>query len=103
MKAAILVALAMCCGAAGAATVAGGTLHRATLREWHQAAAANQYATAADIVERFLNIRDPLALAPKARDVHSCICRVSANFQLRSQTVSDTAIACMAQLGYLPH
>jgi hypothetical protein len=102
MKASILVVLALCSGAACAATVAGGTLHRSTLREWHQANPANQYATAADIVERFLNIRDPLALAPKARDVHSCICRVSANFQDRNQTVSDTAIACMAQLGYLP-
>jgi hypothetical protein len=73
-----------------------------TLREWHQATSANQYATAADIVERFLNIRDPLALAPKARDVHACISRVSGDFKLRTQSVSDTAIACMAELGYLP-
>jgi hypothetical protein len=103
MKAAILLALAVCSTADCAQTVAGGTLHRSTLREWHQASPANQYATATDIVERFLNIRDPLALAPKVRDVHSCVCRVSDNFKLRTQTVADTAIACMAQLGYLPH
>lgn len=102
MKAAILMVLALCSGAACAETVPGGTLHRSTLREWHQADPANQRATAADIVERFLNIRDPLALAPKARDVHSCICQVSANFKERNQTVSDTALACMAKLGYLP-
>lgn len=102
MKASLLLTLAMCAPAVGAATVAGGNLHRATLREWHQSTSANQYATAADIVERFLNIRDPLTLAPKVRDVHGCINRVSSNFKLRAQAVADTAIACMAQLGYLP-
>jgi hypothetical protein len=102
MKAAIFLALAMCSTAACAGNVTGGTLHGATLREWHQATSANQYATAADILERFLNIRDPLFLAPKVRDVHACINRVSGNFKLRSQTVADTAIACMAELGYLP-
>jgi hypothetical protein len=102
MKAAVLAALAICSTAVGAVeTAAGGTLHRSSLREWHQATAANQYATTADIVERTLNIRDPIALGPKVRDVYACINRVSANFKQRNQAVSDTAYACMAELGYL--
>ena len=102
MKKTILLAMALYCGGVAAQGTVSGTLHRATLREWHQANAANQFATAADIVEGILNLRDPLAIAPKARDVQSCINRVSANFKLGLQTVADTAIACMAELGYLP-
>lgn len=102
MKKAILLALALYCSGVGAQGTISGTLHRATLREWHQAKAANQFATAADIVEGILQLRDPLAIAPKARDVQSCINRVSADFKRGLQTVADTAIACMAELGYLP-
>jgi hypothetical protein len=101
MKIAFVLALALVCSSAPAEVPAGGTLHGATLRDWHVGSAANQLATVADIVEKFLNLSDPLAVAPKARAVQSCINRVSANFKLRSQTVADTAIACMAELGYL--
>ncbi len=101
MKIALVLALAMACGGASAEVSVGGTLHGATLRDWHAASASNQLATVADIVGKFLNLRDPLAVAPKARAVQSCINRVSGNFKLRSQTVADTAIACMAELGYL--
>lgn len=101
MKKVVLLALALGCGSAPAQGTVGGTLHWATLREWHQATSVNQLMTVADIVGRFLNISDPVALAPKARDVQGCINRVAENFKLRSQTVADTAIACMAQLRYL--
>lgn len=102
MKKAILLALAVVCGSAAAQQTVGGTLHRATLREWHQATIGNQMATAADLVDSILNLRDPLAIAPKARDVQSCISRVADNFKLGQQMVADTALACMAELGYLP-
>lgn len=102
MKKAILLALALYCGSAAAQQTVGGTLHRATLREWHQASIGNQIATAADLVESIINLRDPVAIAPKARDVQSCINRVADNFKNGSQMVADTAIACMAELGYLP-
>lgn len=102
MKKTIILAMALYCGGVAGQGTVSGTLHRATLREWHQASAANQFATASDIVEGILNLRDPLAVAPKARDVQSCINRVSANFKLGFQTVADTALACMAELGYLP-
>jgi hypothetical protein len=102
MKKTLLLALALHCSLAAAQGTVSGTLHRATLREWHQANAANQFATVSDIVEGILNLRDPLATAPKARDVQACVNRVAANFKLGYQTVSDTAIACMAELGYLP-
>jgi hypothetical protein len=100
MKTAVLLALAMLCGSA-AAQGSAGTLHRATLRQWHMASSADQFATVADIIEKVLNVRDPLAVAPKARDVQACVSRLSNNFLMGSQMVADTAVACMAELGYL--
>lgn len=104
MKTAVIVALAMslACGGAAAQGMLGGTLHASTLRDWNTASASNQMATAADIIERVLNMHDPLGVAPKAREVRACINRVASNFALGSQTVADTAVACMAELGYLP-
>lgn len=78
-----------------------GDLHGAALRDWRQANDANQFATASDLVERILNLHDPLALRPKARQVQACINRVAADFQQGSQAVADTAVACMAELGML--
>ncbi len=78
-----------------------GDLHGAALRDWRQASDANQFATASDLVERILNLHDPLALRPKARQVQSCINRVASDFQQGSQAVADTAVACMAELGML--
>jgi hypothetical protein len=102
MKKSLLLALILICASAGAQTTLG-TLHRSTLREWHQASPANQFATTADLIERVLNIKDPVAAAPKARNVQSCISRAAANYLLGSQMVADTAYACMGELGYLPH
>lgn len=102
MKNATLLVLLLYCGAAAAAETIGATLHRASLRDWHQATSGNQFATVADIVEKMSGNNDHLTVAPKARDVQACINQISANFSLRSQTVFDTAIACMAKLGYLP-
>ena len=102
MRIVISLVLAVACANAPAEVTVGGTLHGSSLREWHAASAANQLITVADIVEKVLNLRDPLAVAPKARAVQSCINRVSNNFKLRSQMVTDTAVACMAELGYLP-
>ncbi len=87
--------------AAWAAQEQSGDLHNASLRDWNQASEANRFATASDLVERMLNLHDPIAVRPKARMVQACISRVSANFQQGSQAVADTAIACMAELGML--
>jgi hypothetical protein len=100
MKTAVFLALALSCGGALAES-AGATLHRASLREWHMATPADQFATVADLIENVLNLHDPLAVAPKARSVQACVNRVAANFQLGSQLVADTAVACMAELGIL--
>ncbi len=100
MKTALLLALALLC----TGTVAQdnvGTLHNATLREWHQASPANQFATISDLVERILNVNDPIAAAPKARNIQACINKVASNYLLGSQMVVDTAYACMGELGYL--
>lgn len=102
MRILVILVLAVACSSARAEVTVGGTLHGSTLRDWHAASAANQLITVVDIVEKVLNLRDPLAVAPKARAVQSCINRVSNNFKLRSQMVVDTAVACMAELGYLP-
>lgn len=100
MKTAIFLALALLCGGAGAEGNSA-TLHNATLRQWHTASSADQLATVADLVENVLNLHDPLATAPKAREVQACVSRLAANFQYGSQMVADTAVACMAELGYL--
>jgi hypothetical protein len=102
MKNVAILMLVVACGGARAEVAVGGTLHGASLRDWHAASAANQLMTVADIVDKVLNLRDPLAVAPKARAVQACVTRVSSNFKLRSQMVTDTAVACMAELGYLP-
>lgn len=102
MKAAVVVALAMACGGAAAQGMVRGTLHASNLRDWNAASASDQMATVTDIVERVLNVHDPLGVAPKARDVRACINRVSSNFKIGAQAVTDTAVACMAELGYLP-
>ena len=85
----------------GADEFLGGNLHGASLREWHTASSQNQLATLADIVGRMLNIGDPIILKTKTLEVQSCINRVARNYTLRSQSVTDTALACMAELGYL--
>ncbi|WP_426109648.1 hypothetical protein [Massilia sp. PWRC2] len=79
----------------------GGDLHNATLRAWNLASEANRFATASDLVERILNLHDPIALRPKARQVQTCISRVAIDFQQGGQAVADTAVACMAELGML--
>ena len=78
-----------------------GDLHHASLRDWNQAGEANRFATVSDLVERILNLHDPIAVRPKARQVQVCINRVAADFQQGSQAVADTAVACMAELGML--
>lgn len=101
MKASVLVALAIFAGSAFAEPDVGGNLHRANLRDWRIASPANQMATITDIVGKVLNIGDPLDLAPKVRDVQSCVSRLAENFTRGSQTVFDAAYVCMAELGYL--
>lgn len=95
--------LIMCLITASAAArqAPSGDLHNATLRAWNQANSANQFATASDLVERILNLHDPIALRPKARQVQICISRIAVDFQQGSQAVADTALACMAELGML--
>lgn len=90
----------MACGASGQQGPSGD-LHHASLREWNQAGEANKFATASDLVERILNLHDPIAIRPKARMVQACINRVAVDFQQGGQAVADTAVACMAELGML--
>lgn len=97
----VLMILSMCFHWASARQEAGGDLHRASLRDWNQASEANRFATTSDLVERILNLHDPLAVRPKARQVQACISRVATDFQQGGQAVADTAVACMAELGLL--
>jgi len=97
----LLVVSCLCAAASAATPLPMGDLHAAALRDWRQASDVNQFATASDLVERVLNLHDPIALRPKARQVQACINRVAANFQQGGQAVADTALACMAELGML--
>lgn len=101
MKTAVLVALALCAGSACAQKNIGGTLHQSTLREWRIATPGDQLATVTDIVGRILSNGDPLAVKSASLDVQMCVNRVAANFKLGTQTVADTAVACLAELGFL--
>jgi hypothetical protein len=100
MKTAVFLALTLLCGAAAAQST-GATLHGATLRQWQMATPADQFETASDLVQNVLNLHDPLAVVAKARGVQDCVSRVASNFMLGAQMVADTAVACMAELGYL--
>ena len=97
----LLAAWAAASAIASPQPTASGDLHHASLRDWNQAADANRFATASDLVERILNQHDPIAVRPKARMVQACISRVAADFQQGGQAVADTAVACMAELGML--
>jgi hypothetical protein len=96
----ILLSLVLSAPCLGEERFLGGTLHGASLREWHTASSQNQLATLADIIGRMLNIGDPMVLKTRSMAVQSCMNRVASNYALRSQAVSDTALACMAELGY---
>lgn len=77
----------------------GGTLHRATVKEWREADYMNRLATAADwaltMLEKSGNKpADTDALKPFAVDLEACVSTTSASGYADGQSVSELAAAC---------
>lgn len=77
----------------------GGTLHRATVKEWREADYTNRLATAADwaltMLEKSGNKpADTDALKPFAVDLEACVSTTAASGYADGQSVSELAAAC---------
>jgi hypothetical protein len=77
----------------------GGTLHRATVREWREADYMNRLATAADwaatLLEKTGNKPASTdALKPFAIDLEACVTTTVASGYADGQSVSEVAAAC---------
>jgi hypothetical protein len=78
----------------------GGTLHKATAREWLAATSANRLATAADFAATALKqegkvARDMADLRVRAEAIESCVSQVAGAQGAENQPVSGLAAACV--------
>ena len=80
----------------------GGTLHRATLREWNAATSANRLATAADFAATILKARKLSTdqLRPKAVELVEAIRPSAEDPSLGALKVAEVAAASGALLGW---
>lgn len=80
----------------------GGTLHRATLREWNAATPANRLATAADFAATILKSRrlSMDQLRPKAVELVEAIRPSAEDPKLGSMKVSEVAATSAMLLGW---
>lgn len=78
----------------------GGTLHRATAQQWHEATRANRLATAADFAASIDSSIGMDALRDRAEALRRCITVATADRSTRNLKVSEVAAACAIQLGY---
>lgn len=82
----------------------GGTLHEATVGEWHQATYANRLATCADFVvvaNRAEAERDFSTVKPKAIELEKCITESTKDIaEIQHHQVTEYAAICLILLGY---
>lgn len=82
----------------------GGTLHKATVGEWHQATYANRLATCADWVvaaNRAEAERDFSTVKPKAIELEKCITEATKDIsEIQHHQVTEYAATCLILLGY---
>ena len=82
----------------------GGTLHKATVAEWHNATYANRLATCADWVvvsNRAEAERDFSTVKPKAIEVEICITEATKGIaEIQHHQVAEYAALCLIELGY---
>jgi hypothetical protein len=88
-----------------AAWYVGGTLHSATLAQWHSANYENRLATCADFVAAACKAeveRDFSILKPRATALESCITTATSGIDgIQDHKVADYAAACLIELGYV--
>lgn len=82
----------------------GGTLHKATVAEWHEATYANRLATCADFVvtaNREEAERDFSTVKPKAIELEKCITQATKDIvEIQHHEVAEYAASCTILLGY---
>ena len=82
----------------------GGTLHKATVAEWHRATYANRLATCADwlvALEEPDTEIDYSTVKPKAIELEKCITDATVDMPatIKNQDVSKYAATCIVLLG----
>jgi hypothetical protein len=77
----------------------GGTLHRATIREWKVASPRNRLATAADFASRVLHPATTEEVRAPAREMMECIDQASESAP-DYKPVSEIGAACMVLMGW---
>ena len=85
----------------------GGTLHSATVGQWHQASYANKLATAASWALMQPDVRNISrqsstmdTVRPYAEELVGCIDKVTIGASYDDKTVSGLAAACMVSFGW---
>lgn len=88
------IALPLCASATGN-WYQGGTLHKATLKEWAGAVTQNKMATMADMVVGAKLAKRPMDVVEKSVRIASCIDEVAMDVASQSQEVAAVAAMCM--------
>lgn len=73
----------------------GGTLHKATLKEWAGAVTQNKMTTMADMVVAAKLAKRPMDVVEKAVRAASCVDDVARDKASQSQAVASVAAMCM--------
>lgn len=78
----------------------GGTLHKATGKEWHAATYRNRLATSADFLAAAKAAADMVELRARAAGLERCITEGTDSPKLQKLQVPDVAVACIVLLEY---
>jgi hypothetical protein len=76
----------------------GGTLHKATCREWLDSTPQNRLATAGDFVAAILNPATFMELRAPAEEMAKCITKAAP--AAPSKRVSEIGLKCLESLGW---
>lgn len=104
MRRSILACVAVAFFLAAAASAGewyeGGTLHKATARQWNAATYRNRLATSADFIAAAKAASDMKELRARAAGLERCISEGTDDPRLQDLRVSEVAAACIILLGY---
>lgn len=79
----------------------GGTLHKATVKQWNSATQKNKLATCADFVAVADNTVSMTELKRRATNLMNCINEATRGLdELNNDKVSEMATVCIITLGY---
>ncbi len=78
----------------------GGTLHKATAKEWHAAKYRNRLATSADFIAAAKAASNMTELRERAEGLERCITEGTDDPDLQKLKVAEVAAACIILLKY---